>query len=58
MAIGTIDILYTVKLGDGSIVEMTSGQLARYRFVMRFLMKPLWYMFAPVRVIYNFVKGN
>jgi hypothetical protein len=49
MAIGTIDILYSVLLENGDIVQMTSGQLARYRFFTKYIMPVLWVLFSPAR---------
>jgi hypothetical protein len=56
MAIGTIDILYTMKLKNGNIVEMTSGQLAVYKFIARYIMPILWVLFFPIRKIYTLIK--
>jgi hypothetical protein len=44
-----IDILYTVRLKNGDIVQMTSGQLARYRFFTKYIMPILWALFFLVR---------
>jgi hypothetical protein len=55
MPIGTIDIIYTVRLGDGSIIEMTSRQLAIYKFLTKYLAPILKVLFFPVRVVYKFV---
>jgi len=49
MAIGTIDIVYTVLLSDGTLAEMTSGQYRRYQITMKILMTLL----LPVRKIYQ-----
>jgi hypothetical protein len=54
MAIGTIDIIYTVRLLNGDTVELTSGQLAAYRFVI----KVLWVLFYPVRWVIKIVKAG
>jgi hypothetical protein len=51
MALGTIDILYTVDLGNGVTVEMTSGQLAAYRFFLKYIYPLLRLLFAPVHLI-------
>jgi hypothetical protein len=51
MAIGTIDMLYTVRLKNGDIVQWTSGQLAVYRFVAKYIAPVLWVLFAPIRWI-------
>jgi hypothetical protein len=56
MAIGTIDILYTVKLKTGSIVEMTSGQLAAYKSFTKYIMPILWVLFFPVRLAIKIAK--
>jgi hypothetical protein len=56
MAIGTIDILYTVKLKNGDIVEMTSGQIAVYKFFVKYIMPVLWVLFFPIRKIYKLIK--
>lgn len=57
MAIGTIDILYTVELKGGSIVEMTSSQLAIYKFFTKYIFPPLWVLFSPVRLIIKIAGG-
>jgi hypothetical protein len=56
MAIGTFDILYTVRLKDGSIVEMKSGQFAVYKFFIRYITPVLWVLFFPIRKIYKLIK--
>jgi hypothetical protein len=56
MAIGTIDIIYTVRLSNGSVVEMTSSQLARYRFTRKYIFPVLRVLFFPVRIFYRIIK--
>jgi len=56
MALGTIDLVYTVKLSDGTLVEMTSGQYDRYKFVNKWIVPILWVLFFPIRMIYQFWK--
>jgi hypothetical protein len=56
MAIGTIDILYTVRFKNGDIVQMTSGQFARYRFFRKYIMPVLWVLFSPVRLAIKIAK--
>jgi hypothetical protein len=53
MAIGTIEILYSVLLKNGDIVQMTSGQLARYRFFTKYILLVLWILFSPIRLAIN-----
>jgi hypothetical protein len=63
MAIGTIDIVYTVRLGDGNIVKTTSRQLAIYKFFAKYLAPIFKVLFFPVRMVYKLVmrrrgRGN
>jgi hypothetical protein len=58
MAIGTIDIVYTVRLGNGSVVTMTSNQLARYRFTRKYIFPVLRVLFFPVRIFYRIIRRN
>jgi hypothetical protein len=58
MALGTIDIIYTVRLVDGSITTMTSGQLARYRFTMKYIFPVLRVLVFPVRIFYRIIKRD
>jgi len=51
--IGTIDILYTVKLKNGDVIQLTSRQLFWYEFFTKYVVRVLWYLFAPVRFFYN-----
>jgi len=53
MAMGTWDMLYTVRLSDGSLVQMTSGQYARYKFFHKKILPVLWVLFTPIRKIYQ-----
>jgi len=56
--IGTIDILYTVRLKNGDVIQLTSRQLALYNFFTKYVYKPLWYLFAPARFFYNLKAGK
>jgi hypothetical protein len=56
MAIGSIDILCTVRLKNGDIVQMTDKQLARYRLFTKHILPVLWALFYPVRWAIKIVK--
>jgi len=56
MALGTIDAIYTVKLSDGTLAEMTSGQYYRYKFLIQRILPVLWVLFSPIRKIYQWHK--
>jgi hypothetical protein len=54
MPIGTIDVIYTVKLYDGRLVEMTSGQYRRYKIML----KVLYVLFYPISKTYQWLNKS
>ena len=58
MAMGTFDLVYTVRFSDGTFVEMTSGQYYLYKLFNKRILPILWILFLPIRMIYQWYRKH
>jgi hypothetical protein len=56
MAMGTWDIVYAVRLKNGDVLELTSKQLAAYKFAVKYIFPIIWVLFFPARIFIKFLK--